>query len=398
MFCYSVEQLRSNPALDASQRALESILHSIDVAGDFEDSLSSSVLPHTTSKGTWVAIKLSTLLLDTELDHTRNALWALSEWIVRKHHNTSSRIDANVTPFPGVPAAQDFQLFLDQVQLNDVDEAQHIQPLVGLYSNLRKICTRAQARGIRVTIDAEETWLQPAIDLYSILLMQEFNSFRLHDARSLEARPLIHDKVDPTIPVPQPLVYTTLQAYLVRAPAFLEFLLAHARENEYALGVKLVRGAYVDAEVAEHAHAAAHSASQSSSPSAEMVTLKGSSKSISPDQHPPTYPSKEATDAAYDACARVLVEEVARDVERGPVHSGTGVVPRIAVLFGTHNWRSVRLVLDEILRLGLAEEVVDSNKVEGKKDGSNPEKKLVLSEEVRQRISMAQLYGEYTVL
>jgi hypothetical protein len=53
--------------------------------------------------------------------------------------------------------------------------------------------------------------------------------------------------------------------------------------------------------------------------------------------------------------------------------------PGIAVLFGTHNWKSSRLVLDEIQRVGLGRSVDD---------------KIVLTEQVRQRVFMAQLYGK----
>jgi proline dehydrogenase len=210
------------------------------------------------------------------------------------------------------------------------------------------------------------------------------------------------------------LVYTTLQAYLVRAPDFLDFLITHARENEYALGVKLVRGAYIDAEVAAHArhkpHAQTTYISNSRSPEVEVVKACRTMghKSISPDQRPPTYPSKEATDAAYDACVRVLVREVAKDVGRArfqpPGVHEKEIAPSIAVLFGTHNWRSSRLVLDEILRLGLGKEIVESgvgerNEVGGdrSKDMMKTEKKIILNEEVRQRICMAQLYGESLV-
>ena len=37
----------------------------------------------------------------------------------------------------------------------------------------------------------------------------------------------------------------TYQSYLTRQPAFLEACIAHAEENGYALGLKVVRGGYI---------------------------------------------------------------------------------------------------------------------------------------------------------
>lgn len=172
--------------------------------------------------------------------------------------------------------------------------------------------------------------------------MQEFNSIKLDSQ-------------------PQPLVYTTLQSYLVRTPPFLDFLIAHAKNHDYALGIKLVRGAYVDTELAAHSR-----------------TLNGSIIPLSPEDKPPTFSSKQETDAAYDRCVSVLVGQVASES-----------VPKVGVMFGTHNWKSCKLVLDEIVRVGLGKEV-DLPISRGKK--------IVVSEQVAKRVCMAQLYGELLCL
>ena len=204
--------------------------------------------------------------------------------------------------------------------------------------------------------------------------MQEFNSLKGQNStgtRKSDAR------------APQPLVYATLQAYLVRAPAFLDFLIKHAKDNEYSLGVKLVRGAYIEAELDVHRN--------------RSISKPIKSGSISPDKNPPTYPNKESTDAAYDSCVRVLVGEIASDVAGArKVEGKTSLTPGIGVLFGTHNWKSSRLVLDEILKVGLGKEVVDSSSVSAK--GVEKKKKIVLSEGVRQRVCMAQLYGNFLII
>ena len=290
LFSYSVEQLHSSPS--SSQHALHSILHSIDIAADFDNTPS-----------TWVAIKLSTLLPDP------SSLRLLSSSIII-HQN---KLHPTQIPFPYAPNTHHIPLI------------QHLLSLQSLLSNLRAICSHAKSRNIKLTIDAEESWFQPAIDIFSILLMQEFNS-----------------------PNSSPLVYSTIQAYLTRTPSFLNFLINHAKSNDYSLGIKLVRGAYIDAEIHAHAHP--------------------QSLSISPDKDPPTFPEKALTDDAYNHCVRVLVREVASN-------------PAIAVLFGTHNWDSSRLVLDEIVNVGLGKRVDNE--------------KILLSERARKGVCMAQLYGTF---
>ena len=83
--------------------------------------------------------------------------------------------------------------------------------------------------GYTVMIDAEETWLQPAIDSLAETMMERYNT---------------PDQAN---------VYTTLQMYLKKSPSYLEKLIHKFREKGIKAGVKLVRGAYVVKE-RERAH------------------------------------------------------------------------------------------------------------------------------------------------
>jgi len=85
------------------------------------------------------------------------------------------------------------------------------------------ICEAAHKEGIFVHIDAEESWLQGAIDDLTWELSAEFN------------------KGVPT-------VINALQMYRKDRFDFLKNSLEHARKNNYLCAVKLVRGAYMEKE------------------------------------------------------------------------------------------------------------------------------------------------------
>ena len=87
---------------------------------------------------------------------------------------------------------------------------------------------------------------------------------------------------------------------------------------------------------------------------------------------------KTDTDAKYNACARTLVAAVRADID---TDSG-GRTPTLGVLFGTHNWESANLIVDEIARQGLG--AVDATGV------------VAVGDAVAERVTMGQLFGEWT--
>ena len=88
---------------------------------------------------------------------------------------------------------------------------------------LEAICAKAFENGVKIYIDAEETWIQGAIDQLAREAMQEFNRDQL-------------------------VVLTTIQCYRVGRQAQLRADLDHASAHGYFYGVKLVRGAYMEKE------------------------------------------------------------------------------------------------------------------------------------------------------
>jgi len=95
------------------------------------------------------------------------------------------------------------------------------------YSNLKKridsICHVARERGVALFIDAEETWIQPAIDELVETMMTRYNTQRAT-------------------------VYATFQMYRTDRLNYLVDSYAKAKMNNYILGAKLVRGAYMEKE------------------------------------------------------------------------------------------------------------------------------------------------------
>ena len=92
-----------------------------------------------------------------------------------------------------------------------------------LLARMESISQLAAEKNIGLMIDAEESWIQEPIDYIAELLMKKYNK----------------DKV---------IVYNTVQLYRQDRLAFLKNNLNLARENNYMLGMKLVRGAYMEKE------------------------------------------------------------------------------------------------------------------------------------------------------
>jgi proline dehydrogenase len=88
---------------------------------------------------------------------------------------------------------------------------------------LDAICHTGRDKGIRVLIDAEESWIQDAIDRMANIMMARYNKERA-------------------------VVYNTFQMYRHDRLAFLKESFELAKSKEYYLGAKLVRGAYMEKE------------------------------------------------------------------------------------------------------------------------------------------------------
>ncbi len=92
-----------------------------------------------------------------------------------------------------------------------------------IHNRVSEICDLAYSIGQPIFIDAEETWIQDAIDRLSLEMMERYNRER-------------------------PLVFITLQMYRTDRLQFLKDIRRQAKADGYMIGVKLVRGAYMEKE------------------------------------------------------------------------------------------------------------------------------------------------------
>jgi proline dehydrogenase len=86
-----------------------------------------------------------------------------------------------------------------------------------------RVCEVAAAKNIAVLVDAEETWIQDPVDALTLLMTDTFNK-------------------DKTV------IFNTMQLYRNDRLQFLKDCHTAATERDFILGVKLVRGAYMDKE------------------------------------------------------------------------------------------------------------------------------------------------------
>ena len=90
-------------------------------------------------------------------------------------------------------------------------------------NRLYEICTVAAEKNIGVLIDAEESWIQDPVDRLVIEMMETFNKEKA-------------------------IVYNTIQLYRHDRLSFLKMFHRIARQRHFILGIKLVRGAYMETE------------------------------------------------------------------------------------------------------------------------------------------------------
>ena len=146
------------------------------------------------------------------------------------------------------------------------------------------ICEAAAEKNIGVLVDAEESWIQDPIDRLTMEMMAEFNKQKA-------------------------VVFNTIQLYRHDRLHFLRISHQIAEAQGFVLGLKLVRGAYMEKERA--------------------VALEKNKQS-------PIQISKEATDADYDESVRFCMDHI---------HS-------TAVIIASHNEQSNLLgakLLDEMM-------------------------------------------------
>ncbi len=156
------------------------------------------------------------------------------------------------------------------------------------YNRLNEICVAAQLANVPVYFDAEESWIQEAIDVLAERFMEKYNKKKA-------------------------IVLTTLQMYRWDRLDYLTALIKRAREDSFFIGIKLVRGAYMEKE---NAHAA------------QIGSIS------------PIHLLKEETDRDFDKAIDICLENI--DI--------------ITLCAGTHNESSTMHVIRKMQELSIAPE------------------------------------------
>ena len=143
---------------------------------------------------------------------------------------------------------------------------------------VNRICKSAYDKNVRIFIDAEESWIQKTIDNLADEMMEMYNKS-------------------------EAIVYNTLQFYRHDRLAFLKQSYQKAADNNYHLGVKLVRGAYMEKERVR----------------AQQLSYTD-----------PIQPNKEASDEDYNEGLQFCVKHI----------------DRIPICAGTHNEESCKILAE----------------------------------------------------
>jgi proline dehydrogenase len=150
-----------------------------------------------------------------------------------------------------------------------------------IYQRVLNICSAANNIYRPIFVDAEESWIQDAIDELALDMMRKFNTKNC-------------------------IVYNTAQLYRHDRLAYIHELHKIAKEEKFLLGLKLVRGAYMEKE-------------------RKRATEMG--------YEDPIQPNKEASDKDFDSALLFCISDV----------------ENIAICLGTHNEASSKKLADEMV-------------------------------------------------
>jgi proline dehydrogenase len=145
-------------------------------------------------------------------------------------------------------------------------------------SRIENICKTAVENKVPIFVDAEESWIQSAIDSITMDMMKKYNKEEVW-------------------------IYNTLQMYRNDRITYLNEIVEDINNNNYFVGLKLVRGAYHEQEM---------------------------ERSKQKNYPCPVHTLKENTDTDYNKAIKICIENI----------------DKISVCAGTHNEESSALLMD----------------------------------------------------
>lgn len=154
-----------------------------------------------------------------------------------------------------------------------------------LLDRIDLICFTAKINRVIIYIDAEDRCMQDLIDGITEKMMEKYNKESV-------------------------VVFNTLQMYLKDRLHYLDFLIKDSQMKCYMLGIKLVRGAYVEKE-------------------REVALLEG--------RESPVFDTKQQTDESFDKAVEICISN----------HD------RVVTCIASHNYNSTQLAIDLIKKYGV---------------------------------------------
>ena len=174
-----------------------------------------------------------------------------------------------------------YQLIGEGKQLNAAETEEWNRVVV----RFEKVCKTSYDNDVALLIDSEESWMQDAVDNLVEEMMRKYNKSK-------------------------PVVYNTLQMYRWDRLDYLKKLHVKAKKEKFFIGMKLVRGAYMEKE---------------------------NERAIEKGYPSPICASKEATDENYNAAVKYMVDNI----------------DSMSVFEGTHNESSTYFLMNLMEEKGL---------------------------------------------
>jgi proline dehydrogenase len=172
---------------------------------------------------------------------------------------------------------------LEKIQSGSVLSGEEAQEWDRAKQRVERLGDLAALRRVRLLVDAEETWIQNPIDDLTESMMRKHNRDAIW-------------------------IYNTIQMYRVDRLAYLSRLLERSEREGFRVGVKPVRGAYMEKERAR----------------ASALGLPS-----------PIYPDKKGTDQAFDLAIETCLSHL----------------DRVAICAGTHNEASIQKLLEQMQQM-----------------------------------------------
>lgn len=219
--------------------------------------------------------KVGTILdYSVEGSNTEESFNATRDEIIRtlRHGAADEAVAFSAMKVTGIA---DFEL-LAKMDAHRALETAEQEAMTRAKGRLEEICRIAHELGQPVFVDAEETWIQATIDAWTEEMMARYNREKA-------------------------IVYHTVQMYRHDRLAYLKALIGKAEQQGYVLGVKVVRGAYIEKE---------------------------NQRALELGYATPMQANKAATDRDYNAALKECVAHI----------------ERVALCAGTHNEESAALL------------------------------------------------------